>query len=100
MNNIKASSNGLSLASLIFGILAVLGSFMMFTTPIFSGLAITFAWLSRGDKKLSNQAIAGNILAIIAIVISLIIFIILLFYMIVWAAEGLDALFYTFEQLL
>ena len=99
MNNIKASSNGLSLASLIFGILAVLGSFMMITTPIFSGLAITFAWLSRGDKKMSNQAIAGNILAFIAIAISLILLTILLFYMIVWAAEGLDALFYTIDQL-
>ena len=78
MNNIKASSNGLSLASLVFGILAVIGSFVIVPTPLFAGLAITFSWLSRGDRRMSNQALAGNILALIAIAVSIIIFVVII----------------------
>ena len=78
MNNIKASSNGLSLASLVFGILAVIGSFVIIPTPLFAGLAITFSWLSRGDRRMSNQALAGNILALIAIAVSIIIFVVII----------------------
>ncbi len=63
----------MSLASLVFGILAVIGSFVVVPTPLLAGLAITFAWLSRGDRRMGNQAIAGNILALIAIAISIII---------------------------
>ena len=71
MNNIKAGSNTMSLAALVFGILSVLGSLVVVPTPLFAGLAITFSWLSRGDRKMSNQALAGNILAVVAILISL-----------------------------
>lgn len=73
MNTIKASSNSMSLAALVLGILAVLASILVIPTPLFAGLSITFSWLSRGDKRMSNQALAGNILAVIAIVISLIV---------------------------
>lgn len=78
MNNIKADSNTMSLAALVFGILSVLGSLVVVPTPLFAGLAITFSWLSRGDKRMSNQALAGNILAVIAICISLIVAAVLL----------------------
>lgn len=61
----------MSLASLVFGILAVLSSFIVVFTPLFAGLAITFAWLSRGDKRMSNQAAAGNVLAVISIAVSI-----------------------------
>ena len=71
MNTVKAGSNSMSLASLVFGILAVLGSIVIIPTPFLAGLAITFSWLSRGDRKMSNQALAGNILAVAAILISL-----------------------------
>lgn len=71
MNNTKAESNSMSLASLVFGILAVLGSFAVVPTPLFAGLSITFACLSRGDKHMSNQAVAGNILAVISIIVSI-----------------------------
>ena len=74
MDDIIARANALSLASLVFGILAVLGSFVIVPTPMLSGLAITFSWLSRGDKRMNSQALAGSILAAIAIVISLIVF--------------------------
>ncbi len=71
MKTVKAGSNSMSLASLVFGILAVLGSCVVIPTPFFAGLAITFSWLSRGDRRMNNQALAGNILAIVAIIISL-----------------------------
>ncbi len=73
MNTIKAGSNGMSLAALVFGIMAVLGSIVVIPTPLLAGLSITFSWLSRGDKRMNNQALAGNILSVIAIVISLIV---------------------------
>ena len=79
MDNIKAGSNGMSLAALVFGILAVLGSFVIAPTPLLSGLAITFSWLSRGDKKMCNQAVAASILAVIAIIISLVVMSVILF---------------------
>ena len=77
MNDIKAKPNGLSLAALIFGILAVLGSFTVVGTPFLSGLAIMFSWLSRGDRKMCGQALAGNILGAAAIFISLIVAVVL-----------------------
>ena len=73
MNTIKAGSNSMSLAALVFGILAVLASIVVIPTPLLAGLSITFSWLSRGNKRMSNQALAGNILAVIAIIISLIV---------------------------
>lgn len=75
MNETKAASNNMSLAALIFGILAVLGSFTVVLTPVFAGLAITFSWLSRGDKRMCTQAVVGNVLGVIAIVISIIVLI-------------------------
>ena len=42
----RAEYNGLSIAALVFGILAVLGSFTILATPLLASLAISFAWLS------------------------------------------------------
>ena len=70
-NNISAERNGLSTASLVFGILALIFSWSVVLTPFNSALAITFSWLSRGDKKMNGQAIAGNILGLISIIISI-----------------------------
>ncbi len=69
--NLKAESNGLSVASFIFGILALLSSFVMVLTPFFAPMAIAFAWLSRGKGKMHWQAVAGNLLALLSIVISI-----------------------------
>ena len=63
--------NGLATASLIFGILAILGSVFILPTTFNAGLAIAFAWLSRGNGKMCGRASAGHILAVISIVISL-----------------------------
>lgn len=78
MNTVKAGSNSMSLASLVFGILAVLGSCVIFPTPFLAGLAITFSWLSRGDRRMSNQALAGSILAAVAILISLFVLVLII----------------------
>lgn len=72
-NNIRAEANGLSIAGLVFGILAVLSSFTVVFIPFFASMAITFSLLSRGNKKMNVQAIAGNILAIVSIIIGLLI---------------------------
>ncbi len=95
MDNVKAKSNSLSLASLIFGILALMGSVLIIPTPFTAGLAITFSWLSRGDKKLSNQAIAGNILAVIAIAVSLIVLIMLFSVIVLAAMHGADSILHA-----
>lgn len=75
MEEIKSKANSMSLAALIFGIIAVLGSFTVVLTPLFAGLAVTFALLSRGDKKMCGQAIAGNVLAVFAVAVSIIVLI-------------------------
>ena len=72
-DNVYAKTNGLSLAALIFGILAFLGSFAVVPTPFCASLAVMFSWLSRGDKKMNGQAVAGNVLAVAAVVISLVV---------------------------
>lgn len=77
-NQTYAKPNGLSLAALIFGILAFLGSFCVLTTPFLASMAVMFSWLSRGDRKMNGQAIAGNILALAAAVISLVILVLAL----------------------
>ena len=63
--------NGLATASLIFGILAILCAVAVLPTPFTAGLAITFAWLSRGDGKMCARASAGNILGVVSIIISI-----------------------------
>lgn len=77
-NNVYSKANGLSAAALIFGILALLGSFLVIPTPFNASMAIMFSWLSRGDKKMNRQALAGNILALASIVISLTVCVILM----------------------
>ena len=74
----RAEYNGLSIAALVFGILAVLGSFTILATPLLASLAISFAWLSRGERKMHWQAITGNVLAVLSIVISLTLILLLL----------------------
>ena len=76
--SMKAEKNGLSLASFVFGILAVLGSFVVVPTPFFASMAICFAWLSRGKKKMNWQAAAGNVLAVVSILISIAIVLLLI----------------------
>ncbi len=94
MNTIKADSNTMSLAALVFGILSLLGSLVIVPTPLFAGLAITFSWLSRGDRRMSNQALAGNILAVFAIGISLIVLTIIVFALAMTGRQG----FHFFAQ--
>ena len=71
--------NGLAAASLVFGILAILGSVLVLPTAFNAGLAITFAWLSRGDGRMCGRAVAGNILGVVSIILSIIALIALIY---------------------
>ena len=68
MKNKKlALHNGFSTASLIFGVLSLLTCMLVVLVPFNSGLAITFAFLSRGDGRMSTEAKIGLVLAVLAI---------------------------------
>ena len=71
----KAVPNGLSTASLIFGILALLTSITVVLVPFNASMAIMFAWLSRGNKKMCSRAAAGNLMGIISLVLGLVVLI-------------------------
>ncbi len=98
--NLKAEYNGLSVASFVFGILAVLSSFVLVLTPFFAPLAITFAWLSRGNKKMNWQAVAGNTLAILSILISFVVCGVLIFFMFDQIVKFLQGNSQSVEQIL
>ena len=70
-DQLKAETNGLSIASLVFGIFALLTSITVVPVIFMSSMAIMFSWLSRGNRRMNGQALAGNILAIISIIISI-----------------------------
>ena len=70
---LKAESNGMSLAALIFGILSLLFSAAVLPTFLFGPMALTLGLLSRGEKKLGSQASIAVILAVISAVISLVV---------------------------
>ena len=74
INAKEKSSTGMAVGSLIMGLLSLLTSFIMIFTPLFSGLAIAFSWLSRGNSKMKGAAIIGNILAVIAMIVSISVF--------------------------
>ena len=83
-DQLKAGANGLSIASLLFGILALLTSITVIPVLFFASLAIMFSWLSRGNRRMNGQALAGNILAIISIIISICVVVALIFGVLGW----------------
>ncbi len=100
----KAAPNALSTASLLFGILALLTSITVVAVPFTASLAITFAWLSRGNKRMNGRAVAGNVMAIVSIVLGITVLIALVLALISWlhgAATGgtIEQLEPYFEQL-
>ena len=72
-DTLKAESNGMSLAALVFGILSLLFSAAVLPTFLFGPMALTLGLLSRGDKKLGSQASVAVILAVISAVISIVV---------------------------
>lgn len=73
---IEMRSAGMSVASLIMGILGLVMSCCVYPPIIFGSLAIIFALLSRGGEMHTNSyAKAGLILGIIAIICGILFFI-------------------------
>ena len=100
----KAAPNALSNASLFFGILALLSCITVIAVPPLACLAITFSWLSRGNKRMNGRAVAGNVMAIVSIVLGIAVLAALVLALISWmhgAANGgsIPQLEPYFEQL-
>ncbi len=73
---IEMRSAGMSVASLIIGILGLVMSCCIYPPIIFGSLAIIFALLSRGgEMHMNSYAKAGLILGIIAIICGILFFI-------------------------
>jgi len=75
------SPNNMATASLVMGIIACVTCCCCYGGFIFGGLSIIFAILSRTERELRGQALAGIILSVIAIMLSIVALIILLVYM-------------------
>lgn len=75
----RPGANGMAIASLIMGILAIPASFLLMG-GVFTGLGITFALLSRGEKRMSAVAVAGLICSLLACVPAFVIALLLLSY--------------------
>ncbi|MBO5292067.1 MAG: DUF4190 domain-containing protein [Lachnospiraceae bacterium] len=70
----QAPSNPLSVASMVLGILALASLCMIYFSPVFAGLSILFALLSKGyEKKMHGYALTGIITSSIALVLEAII---------------------------
>lgn len=65
------SPNNMATASLVMGIIACVTCCCCFGGFIFGGLSIIFAILSRTERELRGQALAGIILSVIAIMLSI-----------------------------
>ena len=97
-DQLKAETNGLSIASLVFGIFALLTSSTVVPVIFMSSMAIMFSWLSRGNRRMNGQALAGNILAIISIIISIGVVIAILSGILGWAGGAHSGL--TLQEIL
>ncbi|MDO4266007.1 MAG: hypothetical protein Q4C63_06020 [Eubacteriales bacterium] len=75
----RPKANGMAIASLIMGIIAIPASFLLLG-GMFAGLGITFSLLSRGERKLSGVAVAGLVCSLFALVPSFVISALLLSY--------------------
>lgn len=94
----KAPENTMALASLIMGILAVVGCCCCYLSIGFGAMSIIFALLSRADEPLSGKAKAGIGFSIAAVVLCILFFIFILVFNV--SLFNNSALFYPdFEDL-
>ncbi len=91
----QGKSIPMATASLVMGILGLVTACCCYGGFIFGGLGILFALLSRPDGKLHGRAMAGMILSIVAIVLSLVLCGLL--FMLV-ASEGMEGLFWEIQN--
>lgn len=75
----KQTPNNMATASLVLGILALVTFCCYYTAPIFGGLSILFAILSRPEGRFSRPAKTGIILSVIALVLLLALWAVLIF---------------------
>ena len=69
----RAKTNGMSVAALVMsGLTVILGSNLIFALMA-GGLGITFALLSRGDRRMSVSSKVALIVCIVGIIASIII---------------------------
>lgn len=71
--NVKAETNGLAIASLVFGIIGILISWTMVLNIPCACLTFAFSLLSRGNKKKCSMAVVGTVMGIISIVIGIVV---------------------------
>lgn len=76
----NAPINGMSVAALVFGILAIPLNFL-FLGFLFAGLSMTFAFLSRGAQRMNGLSMAGFICSLVSFLPALLMAGILLFQM-------------------
>ena len=69
----KASENGLSIAALIFSILSVLTLWIPFAGTPFAVLALVFALLSRGGKKMNSMSVISVVITLVGVLLSFLI---------------------------
>lgn len=69
---VKSESNSLAVASLVFGILGIAGSWTVVAAIPNALLAIMFAELSKGCRRKCKLAVAGMILGIASLLLAVI----------------------------
>ena len=92
----KSEVNGLSIAGLVFGILAIITCWMVVFVPFNAGMAITMSCLSRGGKKMNGISITGCVLAGISLFIAVLLMILMVSLMVGNAA---GVMFNIFDNL-
>lgn len=70
---LRADTNALAVASLVFGIIGLLISWtMVFNLPC-ACLTFMFALLSRGNKRKCGLAVAGTVMGILSLIVGVIV---------------------------
>lgn len=82
----QPKKNNMALASMIMGIVGIVGSCCCLGTP-FGALAILFACLSKTEPTMDSKAKAGLIMGIIGIVLTVVL---LIFILVTGAANGIE----------
>lgn len=93
---VKAETNGLAIASLVFGIIGILISWTVVLNLPFACMTFAFSLLSRGNKRKCGVAAAGTILGIVSIVIGIVVSVSLLRY----AIQYVNSMMIDYDMLL
>lgn len=82
-------SNAFSVASMVLGILSIASLCLVYFSPLFAGLSILFALLSKGYRsKLHSFALTGIVTSAIGLVCSIAVWICLIAFLFLMAEPG------------